>query len=148
MMRRHSLATAAAIAIAIAAFLASKPVSSADWSEEDGVGEGICTLGRVNRQQATTRSCLTCHDGSVEGNSIHAAPPGHIGANVHPVDVNYLERSAFTERFEPARRLHPALVLQDGKLTCATCHDGLSDQPHHTAITMNHSQLCLSCHRV
>ncbi|BDG10279.1 hypothetical protein AMPC_33920 [Anaeromyxobacter paludicola] len=128
--------------------LASGPVSSADWSESD-VGDGaVCVLGRVNRLEASSRSCLTCHDGSVEGKRIYRNAAGHRGENVHPIEVSYTDRAAFSDRFEPPRRLHPALVLQDGKVTCVTCHDGMSEQPYHTALPMNGSRLCLSCHRV
>ncbi|BDG05911.1 hypothetical protein [Anaeromyxobacter oryzae] len=97
---------------------------------------GPCLLEArgFSRQRCVTAECLSCHDGS--------AAPIRTG---HPVDVAYgaswLARRAAL-RAAPA----PGLVLTDGRLTCATCHDGGSREPHHLASPPGAAGLCGGCH--
>jgi predicted CXXCH cytochrome family protein len=102
--------------------------------------DDVCTLRTVERSEATTQSCLSCHDGTVAGG--HAG----FGSGEHPLDVSYDVAASrnlrFRARFEVSRRI----LLPGGKITCISCHDGASDEPKHTAMTMSRGTLCTSCH--
>jgi predicted CXXCH cytochrome family protein len=100
----------------------------------------LCTLRTEERTAATVQACVSCHDGIVAGT--HA----FVGIGEHPVDVSYDAAAArdlrLLTRFEVSRRIY----LPEGKITCVSCHDGGSAEPNHTAVSMNRSALCTSCH--
>ncbi|MFL5272871.1 MAG: cytochrome c3 family protein [Anaeromyxobacteraceae bacterium] len=100
----------------------------------------LCTLRTEDRTAATVQACVSCHDGLVTG--AHA----FVGIGEHPVDVSYDSAAArnlrLLTRFQVSRRIY----LPEGKITCVSCHDGASAEPNHTAVSMNRSALCTSCH--
>jgi predicted CXXCH cytochrome family protein len=102
--------------------------------------DDLCTLRTEDRTAATVQACVSCHDGLVTGT--HA----FVGDGEHPVDVSYDMAAArdqrLLSRFEVSRRIY----LPEGKITCVSCHDGASTEPNHTAVSMNRSALCTSCH--
>lgn len=100
-------------------------------------GTSTCLLlvPGFQRASADSRACLGCHDGTAAGAvSLHAS---------HPVERVYAD--AWMERRADLRAI-PAreLVLAKGLVTCATCHDGASSHPHHTAVPPE--GLCRGCH--
>ena len=146
--QRRSVTRAAELVFVIV--VAAFPLERAE------AGDAICRLPFVDRATARSAQCLACHDGSIAP-AVHAtmasppfegltaAPPGDDGR--HPVEVDY----ATAELRRPTVLAPPAaidsrLVLSDGKVTCATCHDGRSPLPAHVAVTLDRSALCLSCH--
>lgn len=100
----------------------------------------LCTLRTEDRASATVQACVSCHDGLVTGTHAFA------GTGEHPVDVSYDAAAArnlrLLTRFQVSRRIY----LPEGKITCVSCHDGGSAEPNHTAVSMNRSALCTSCH--
>jgi predicted CXXCH cytochrome family protein len=107
-----------------------------------------CALGRVGRLEATTRTCLSCHDGLAAPGVEYATTRG-AGHGSHPVDVDYAQASMRPRaRFRPQGALPASVVLPGGKVTCTSCHDGASREKHHTAMPMERSRLCTSCHDV
>lgn len=97
---------------------------------------------------ATTRGCLSCHDGSVASNHVSLARNAGMERS-HPVDIVYASSLArlpgkLHVRYDMPQRL----VLPDGRVTCITCHDGASSEPFHVALPMNGSRLCFGCHNL
>jgi predicted CXXCH cytochrome family protein len=145
----NKLATAFAALALVAAVLAPRSV----WSRTDGK---ICELTHVEREKVDSARCVSCHDGSVAP-AVHTNLRSPLGGSLgglsgrndgsHPVDVDY-DRAQFNQpdRLTPSVMLNPALKLSSGKVTCATCHDGKSVNPFHTAVRMDGSALCYACH--
>jgi len=146
--------TAAALAVVPAALLLTAgPARSELWTDDALAREtSSCALGRIARLQATSRSCMGCHDGtSATGVDYRGAdaPPSRLSAmhRSHPVDVDYASAEVRRPRlFHPMASLPASLVLPGGKVTCGTCHDGASPEPAHAAISVSRSRLCTSCH--
>jgi predicted CXXCH cytochrome family protein len=148
------------IAIAIAALpaaallLTASPARPEMWTDDQLTREtSPCALLRVSRQQATSRSCISCHDGTT-GSGVSYVLPREPGAprlsamhGSHPIEVDYAVAQARRPRaMVPAAMLPESLVLPEGKVGCVTCHDGASSERHYTAISMSKSKLCSSCH--
>ena len=123
------------------------------WTDDALTREtSVCALGRTVRLQATTRSCMVCHDGT-SGTGVDTqrpdAAPSTLSAmhRSHPVDVDYaVAQIRKPSLLHPAAALPPSLVLPGGLVTCVTCHDGASREPAHAAVTASRSRLCTSCH--
>ena len=119
--------------------------------------DGAATMAQPT---ATSKACLSCHDGSVAlDNYIGVTPvPTSIAAsaqvggpsnddlsNDHPISFDYVA-GLDPELRDPAL-IDASLTLFTNKMECATCHD-----PHGTAFTkltvMDNagSEMCLSCH--
>jgi predicted CXXCH cytochrome family protein len=144
---KSSIAAAIAFVPAAALLFASTPARS-EINTSGSLGadpESSCLLGRVNREAATNRLCLSCHDGTL--GSFHIGSTTGPGAD-HPVDVVYALAVARNPRLRTRYELSRRLALPDGKVTCVTCHDGASPEPNHTAVSMHRSALCFSCHAV
>jgi predicted CXXCH cytochrome family protein len=146
MMR--STKTSALVAAALL-LLAARPARAGIGTTGSlgGTDDSPCTLKSVDRTAASTRDCLTCHDGSL--GSLHASlrsPDGTL--STHPVDVSYDDAVARNPRLHTRYELSRRLALPGGKVACVTCHDGTSAEPQHTALTMSRSQLCFSCHAI
>ena len=98
--------------------------------------EAQCLLETsVDRSTVQSRQCLACHDGSGG-----PAVPVH---DSHPVERPYAD--AWMARRASLRSIPaPEIVLADGPVTCASCHDGAAPNPHQTALPL--AQLCQGCH--
>ena len=129
----RSLATAALTLLAAAA-----------TARPDELGGDPCQLASADRARATARQCLACHDGTVAPAVGEAALGGPHGS--HPVDLGYDAAAARNRRLHPRFDLSRALALPGGNVACVTCHDGASREPHHTALPMARSAMCLGCH--
>ncbi len=102
------------------------------------------TMGEL---PGSTTYCAACHDGTV-ATSMLGGPKMSHQAGVrptdpgHPVDVLY---PVAESGFVPVSTLDPRLRLENGRVTCATCHSG--DATGRTlSISNDRSRLCLSCH--
>ena len=108
-----------------------------------------CELGHVDRSRVRSEFCIGCHDGTVApGIERHRTYlDGRGPAGSHPVDVNFsFARLRSERRLRFASELPPNLVLKQGVVTCATCHDGESKLPSHLAMDNRESQMCFACH--
>jgi len=153
---KSPIATALALVPAAALLFTARTAHSEMWSGDDLVRETtLCALGRVNRAQTDSRTCLGCHDGTSATGVAYQRPEelGRTGRSAmhtsHPVDVDY--RLAATRKpgmLHPAAALPENLMLPSGKVTCVTCHDGASREKNHVSVSMSRSRLCGSCHDV
>jgi len=99
-----------------------------------------------------TAACGSCHDGTVAraftsitgGGGLSQASRVEMAATSHPVDVVY---PASDPRYVPLPDLDPRLRLTNGSLTCTTCHRKDREGRLELALTLDHSRLCLACHR-
>lgn len=119
----------------------------------------VCTLPTPTSWASTSRSCMSCHDGSIgpEANVFFADSiegfadlfPSSHPEGVHPVDIDYAAAaqkrpSAFT----PEGALPDELRLSEGAVTCVTCHRAASKEPYRVSLSLSGSALCLGCHRL
>lgn len=151
---KSPIATAIAALPAAALLLTASPARAELWTDDQLAREtSVCALGRLDRAQSPSRTCLSCHDGTT-GTGVsytvartgQAAPLSGMHAS-HPIEVTYGAAQARRPRtLVPEALLPAALVLPEGKVACVTCHDGASSERHHTAVSMSRSRLCSSCH--
>ncbi len=139
-------------ALAVAAAAPARAETSV-WADDDLAREASpCALGRTDRQQASARSCLSCHDGTTGTAASYttpqdAAPRLSAMHGAHPIEVVYaVARARNPSQLHPQELLPRGLVLPGGKVTCVTCHDGASREPHRAAVSLSRSRLCMSCH--
>ena len=126
----------------------------------------------VGQPNASSKACLSCHDGTV-GLDAYGARPGttlltgsaNFGtdlSNDHPISFTYDATLATTDGtlFNPAVKTVAALggktitngMLIGGKLECSSCHDvhnnkGDASTASHLLVVNNAgSALCLTCH--
>jgi predicted CXXCH cytochrome family protein len=100
-------------------------------------GESPCGLDEAVRSLTSSRSCITCHDGT-------AASPISLGRNSHPVGIDYATAANGSPgRYASISQLPPAVVLVGGKVECTSCHDGASRRRFKLA---GGKDLCLGCH--
>lgn len=153
---KSPLATALALVPAAAMLLTARTAHSEMWSGDDLVRETtLCALGRVNRAQADSRTCLGCHDGTSAAGVAYQRPQDVGRSNLsamhtsHPVDVDYqLAVARRPGMLHPAGGLPEGLALPQGKVSCVTCHDGASRERHRVSVSMSRSRLCAACHDV
>ena len=66
----------------------------------------------------------------------------------HPSNIPY-PPPGNEQRFTPVRQLAGrGIEVQNGQLTCLTCHDLRNREPWHLPVGMNQSSLCLACHQI
>jgi predicted CXXCH cytochrome family protein len=94
--------------------------------------------------QGGTRSCLSCHDGSIATDVGRTSRSGNSSLKRHPVDVPYGGSSA--RRLVPIGALDTRIRLPDGRVGCESCHSHFSTQDKLLVMSNVGSQLCLSCH--
>lgn len=99
--------------------------------------ELVCLLldPGFDRSRCTSTICLSCHDGS--------AARLILRSGSHAVDVSYAA-AWLDRRFDLSGSPPRELVLSAGRVTCATCHDGRSREPHRIALPAD--ALCTGCH--
>lgn len=116
----------------------------------------VCELPNAWPGRTPTSSCMGCHDGTIGpvANVIFpstmegfASEPHDPGNGAHPVNLDY-QASALRRpgSFTPIAALPREVMLQDGKITCTTCHHPDSPERFRTSLSMDKSALCLSCH--
>lgn len=117
----------------------------------------VCELVNAMPGRTPSSSCMGCHDGTIGpvANVIFPSTlegfvntPHDPGSSSHPVDLDY-DASAQRQpgSLTPSGALPSEVVLQEGKLTCVTCHHPDSTQPFRTSLSMDASALCIACHR-
>ncbi|MBN1223281.1 MAG: hypothetical protein JXB23_08515 [Candidatus Aminicenantes bacterium] len=101
-----------------------------------------------------SRECLSCHDGTLSiesGTQVRDVNWEHsrgIGLS-HPISVDYAEayfRKPLT--FHPPQALDSRIILINGNIGCATCHDHYSERKGKLVMDNFRSRLCLSCHNL
>ena len=114
----------------------------------------VCELPNAIPGKTTSASCMGCHDGTIGPAATNSFPDtlegfpnaGHGGS--HPVERDYafsaLRRPG---SLTPLLALPRELVLNDGQITCVTCHHPKSKERFRTSLSMSGSGLCLACHQ-
>ncbi|MBI3182985.1 MAG: hypothetical protein HYZ28_12685 [Myxococcales bacterium] len=103
----------------------------------------LCELSGVERSSVNSGQCIACHDGSIAS---HALFSSGAGDGSHAVEIDYEQTRLGSNWLVPGAELPSALILSGGRITCATCHDGASAEPHRTALPMIGSAMCFGCH--
>jgi Cytochrome c7 and related cytochrome c len=121
-------ARAAAIVACVTLALAGSGAAAADVD---------CLLASpdFDRSTCSSSACLSCHDGTCAA--------AVSSERSHPVDRVYA--TGWLARRVDLRSIPDReLVLADGLITCASCHDGASALRHRTAVPV--ARLCQGCH--
>lgn len=108
-----------------------------------------------------SRLCLGCHDGTLASNVINrdfyafganskGVPPGHFDRNSdHPVGIDYrLAQLRSRGRLKDPSMLDPAIKLEDGYVSCTSCHNPNSPLRARLVMSNSGSRLCFSCHNL
>ncbi len=92
----------------------------------------------------TMAECMVCHSED-SARPVSICLEDHcLYTNKHPVLRSYPPRRK-AERFTPiSENLEAGCVLEDGKITCLSCHDLTRPAPH---LIRNGDELCYICHR-
>ena len=121
------------------------------YTNSDGTLDGTTT-----QPAGSSKLCLSCHDGTVALDNFgggagdlaaNAISTGDLGTNIsddHPVSITYVPG---TETGQDAELVAAPVLLIDGKVECASCHD-VHDDTHGNFLVMANtaSALCLECH--
>lgn len=98
--------------------------------------------------------CINCHDGTVaravdfrfeKTESLGVTSLITLVAS-HPIGVD-LTKFSCDNKFNHWKSLPPEIVLMDGKVGCASCHNLLGVNYLYLAVDMEKSNLCFTCHR-
>ena len=128
--------------------LAAGPAHRSLYSEFDSPDR----LGESSRQ------CLSCHDGSIAGDTgtmnLEGKSSGiwrhngYTGSNSHPIGIDY--RRAYrknSREITEVSMLPSVITLPEGKVECVSCHNLYSKNESLLTVSNNGSRLCLSCHK-
>jgi predicted CXXCH cytochrome family protein len=89
------------------------------------------------------RDCLNCHTLSADGSLVRLrAPVIELCLGCHPDRATSADHRVGIEPAMPVR----SLPLEEGRMTCATCHEphGLTGRP--LLLRADPADLCLFCH--
>lgn len=98
--------------------------------------------------------CINCHDGTVaqavdyrfEKTETHEGTSLVTLLASHPIGVDFTKFSC-NNKFNHWRSLPPEIVLMNGKIGCASCHNLLGNRYLYLSVDMAGSGLCFTCHR-
>lgn len=148
MRRRTPLALAALLPLLAFASDQTCPLGgSASERFRRVAGRGFAfASGGVREVTAESGYCSGCHDATI-ASPVEVAlgtRAGEVGslAGSHPVDVAYPSNDP---GYRPAFELDKRLVLENGNVTCRTCHGGTD--PATRYLSVEPATLCLECHR-
>lgn len=108
-----------------------------------------------------SRFCLGCHDGTLASNVMNenfltfganskGVPPDHFDrSSDHPVGIDYrLAQLRSRGRLKDLSMLDPAIKLEDGYVSCTSCHNPNSPLRARLVMSNSGSRLCFSCHNL
>ena len=99
----------------------------------------------VNAMGRTT-DCLACHDGTAAKSVSNCIGVNCLMSDSHPVDKPYPPPGK-EEGYAPVDQVTATQIkLDEGKITCISCHDLKNPAPQHPAVNNDGSRLCLTCH--
>jgi len=117
-----------------------------------------CTTVHLNSYDNATidpisLECINCHDGTLaSGVTFNLKTTGDqkslsaltLSAS-HPIGTDYLKYSC-NKGFTYWRSLPAEMVLMNGQIGCASCHNLLGRNNLYLVVDMSNSGLCFSCH--
>ncbi|MCK9295190.1 MAG: hypothetical protein M0P70_08890 [Desulfobulbaceae bacterium] len=93
--------------------------------------------------------CIDCHYGQEDDSKNSPCPKNCLvdPASSHPVAKKYPPRGKEKE-YIPLKELRKTglVKLQDGKITCVSCHDVANNIAYHTVVEDRGTHLCKLCH--
>ncbi|GAW67854.1 cytochrome C [Geoanaerobacter pelophilus] len=93
----------------------------------------------------TAEECLACHSGAASRKPVSICLTDHcLYTNEHPVLRPYPPYGKDFDFASVAEITEAGCVLQDGKITCLSCHDLTKPPPH---LIKKGDQLCYLCHK-
>lgn len=129
-------------------------IASGRIEEESG-----CTTAHLNGNDNAiidpiSLECINCHDGTLASSVTYnlkttgdqkALSTITLSAS-HPIGTDYLKYSC-NKGFTYWRNLPAEMVLMNGQIGCASCHNLLGSNDLYLVVDMSSSGLCFSCHR-
>lgn len=95
------------------------------------------------------QKCVDCHYGQENDSKTSRCPKNCMidPGSSHPVAKKYPPRGKEKEYISLKELRETGLIkLQDGKITCISCHDVANNIPYHTVVEDRGTQLCRLCH--
>lgn len=97
--------------------------------------------------------CVVCHDGTIAKPVTYRISDGNLHREksittikgAHPIGMDY-EKFTRQAGYAPSETLPEEMVLIDGKVGCATCHNMLDNKDKYLVVDISSSNLCLICH--
>lgn len=102
--------------------------------------------GYVVNSQGVATECLTCHDGTAAKSVSNCLGINCITGGSHPVDRPYPPEGKESSYAPVDQVTMTQIKLDEGKVTCISCHDLKNPLPQHPAVNNDGSRLCLTCH--
>lgn len=92
-----------------------------------------------------SKLCISCHDGTISHNVRFCTANCDV-AREHSIFRTYPPKGKERE-FVPANIVRArGIVIENGQVTCISCHNIKSPGRFHLAMSNTKSQLCLACH--
>ena len=113
----------------------------------------------ASQNNQDSRFCLGCHDGTIAPNIISQdlrtiwgnfggeMPKGFCLERGHPVGIDYQTALLRSKgRLKQPSLFDAAVRLENGQVSCTSCHDPNSQLPKKLVMQNSGSRLCFSCH--
>lgn len=92
----------------------------------------------------TATDCIVCHDGMVGSNVSYCTVD--CGLSNHAVLTAYPPPGKEREFTTAETLTAKGIKLENGQVTCISCHNLRNTQQYHLAMETNGSALCYACH--
>ena len=100
----------------------------------------VCIAGTASLgAEQISSECLSCHEDIEDQN-------GSFHSGSHAIGMAYAAHAARDEKLRPLLDLPSELILFEGVVTCATCHDSDPHDGQVLVINNRESALCNACH--
>lgn len=95
--------------------------------------------------------CLGCHAGGHSGGgTVSVSGSGVLrhssGSAPHPIGRSYRDASRKGGLHPEYQLAQKKIMLSDGKVSCVSCHEAYKKDHGKLVVSLNRSELCLSCH--
>ena len=90
-------------------------------------------------------ACISCHDGKAAKHVSFCATTCDY-ASSHAVLKDYPPAGKADKYASPAELQAKGIRLEEGKVTCISCHDLRKTDRYHLVMDNKQSRLCFSCH--
>jgi hypothetical protein len=95
--------------------------------------------------EAKAEGCLSCHDGSV-GHFVSSCTVKCDFSTSHSILKHYPPRGRERDYAPGAAILAKGIRLENGKVTCLSCHNLRNPKKNHMVVDVSKTDLCKICH--